>query len=64
MPLSASTKLRIKAWFNAYDQPRPDWPIWKAPEGLSQEAEAWVEEGGAIRRLLEEELGQPVDFKT
>jgi len=65
--LSESTKLRIKAWFNAYDQPpRPDWLLWEPPEGLSPEAEeqAWVEEGESIRRILEAELGQPVIFET
>jgi hypothetical protein len=66
LPLSESTKLRIKAWFNAYDQARPDWPLWEPPEGLSPEAEeqAWVEEGEAIRCILEAELGQPVIFET
>jgi hypothetical protein len=66
LPLTESTKQRIKAWLNAYDQPRPGWPLWKAPEGLSpnDEEQAWVDEGEAIRRILEVELAEPVAYKT
>jgi len=66
LPLSEATKLRIKAWFNAYDAHRPDWPLWTAPEGLSPEEDeqAWADEGEAIRAILEAELGQPVDYET
>jgi hypothetical protein len=66
LPLTESTKLRLKAWFNAYAQPRPDWPLWKGPEGLSpdDEEQAWVDEGEAIRQLLEAELGEPVAYET
>jgi hypothetical protein len=66
LPLTWSTKLRLKAWFNAYDQPRPDWPLWIGPEGLSpdDEEQAWADEGEAIRRILEAELGEPVDYET
>jgi hypothetical protein len=67
LPLSESTKLRIKAWFNAYGETRRlDWPVWLPPHGLSPEAEeqAWVDEGEVIRRILEKELGQPVGYET
>jgi hypothetical protein len=66
LPLTESTKLRIKAWLNAYDQPRPGWPLWTAPEGLSpdDEEQAWVDEGEAIRQILEAELGEPVAYET
>ncbi len=45
LPLSDALKTRIKAWFNAYIQPRPDWPIWVAPAGTISEEEAWTHEG-------------------
>ena len=67
LPLSETTKLRIKAWFNAYDEPpRRDWPVWKPPEGSSPEAveQAWVDEGEEIRRIVEVEVGHPVGYET
>jgi hypothetical protein len=69
LPLSDATKLRIKAWFNAYSKPRPDWPLWSPPDelaGSDAEEDAWVEEGQAIRDLIAAELGPTyeVTFET
>jgi hypothetical protein len=65
LPLSSSTKQRIKAWLNAYDlPPRPDWPLWQPPEtGMSDDAEeaAWVEEGEQLRDIIAAELGPDFD---
>ena len=58
--LSQSTMTRLRAWFNAYSgDPRPDWPLWTAPEGatVDEDEEAWVAEGAAIRDLIQAELG-------
>jgi hypothetical protein len=57
LPLSDSLKARIKAWFNAYDRRRPEWPIWVAPAGTTDLDQAWVDEGVSIARLLAGELG-------
>ena len=69
LPVSDELRQRIRAWFNAYDShPRPDWPIWVAPSGLSDDEEevAWVAEGEAIRVRLANELGPGyvVEFRT
>jgi hypothetical protein len=60
LPLSEPTRTRIKAWFNAYDDVRPDWPLWLPPpgtEGTEAEEDAWAAEGEAIRDLVQRELG-------
>jgi hypothetical protein len=57
LPISDALKTRIKAWFNAYDRPREDWPLWIAPPGTTDEEQAWVDEGAAIARALAAELG-------
>jgi hypothetical protein len=52
LPLSEGLRHRIRAWFNAYDKPRDDWPLWSPPRDCeSAEAieAAWVTEGEAIR---------------
>jgi len=67
VPLSPSLNLRIKAWFNAYDDaPHPDWPLWEPPGGLSTDEieQAWVDEGEEIRRTMEHELGYAVGYET
>ncbi len=70
LPLSEATKLRIKAWLNAYDvPPRSDWPLWTPKPGTeggdAVEAE-WVAEGEAIREVIQRELGPKykVRFET
>ncbi|MDQ1356008.1 MAG: hypothetical protein QOJ52_1355 [Acidimicrobiaceae bacterium] len=48
--------MRINAWFNAYYRPRPEWPMWVAPDGTADEERAWVDEGAAMAHLLALEL--------
>jgi hypothetical protein len=66
--LSESTMARMRAWFNAYDRPRLDWPLWTAPEcaTVDEVEEAWVAEGAAIRDLIQMELGPAyeVEYRT
>jgi hypothetical protein len=56
LPLSEPLKDRIKAWFNAYDRPREEWPLWVAPPGAIDKERAWTE-GAAIASLVAAELG-------
>lgn len=60
LPLSQSTKLRLKAWLYAYDGRREEIPAWRPPVGTVgpvDEEDAWVEEGERLRELVQEELG-------
>jgi hypothetical protein len=63
LPLSQPTKERIKAWLNAYDDPRSDWPLWEPPPGLGPDDDeaAWVLEGERIRDQIQDELGDAYD---
>jgi hypothetical protein len=69
LPLSEGLKQRIRAWFNAYNHPRDDWPLWIPPPGCEKadaiEA-AWVAEGDALRDAIATELGAgyAVTFET
>jgi hypothetical protein len=56
LPLSDSVKSRIKAWFNAYGSPRPDWPLWSPPAGTADQERAWTREGATIADLITAEL--------
>ena len=59
LPLSADLRVRIQAWFNAYDQPREGWPMWTPPRGASsdEDEDAWAAEAEQIGQLLQAELG-------
>jgi len=64
LPLTPETKLRIKAWLNAYSgDPRPDWPLWEVPPGVDRDddEEAWVAEGASIRECIFHEIGDRFD---
>jgi hypothetical protein len=54
---SEPLKYHIKAWFNAYDRPRPEWPLWMPPDGTLDVEQAWVDEGVLIAGLIATELG-------
>ena len=69
LPLSDSTKRRIKAWLRAYGGWVDEVPAWRPPpgtEGTDAEEHAWVKEGEALCSLIQEELGPgyQVDFET
>lgn len=56
LPLSAPLRQRIRAWLRAYDDATsPD--AWSVPPESTDEEDAWVAEGAAIRQQLEMELG-------
>ena len=59
LPLSVTLRDRIRGWFNAYDRPRDDWPMWVGPEGASSDEEdaAWEDEARAIGAEIQAELG-------
>lgn len=58
----------MRSWFNAYSDPRPDWPMWTAREGMTEDEieDAWVAEGATIRDLIQTELGPDyqVEYET
>ncbi len=62
LPLSEETRVRIRAWFNGqYWAPSKDWPMWTPPPGVGSDSDAvedaWVQEGEAIRDLIQRDLG-------
>jgi len=58
LPLSGPLIDRIKAWFNAYDSPRPGWPLWEPADGETGDIEReWSEEAESLRAAIARELG-------